>query len=328
MERNEFPLLKYAVFSLLFLISSNVCSQFDAQLSQHMLVPGSYNPGAIGEGDELTVTISGRQQWVSIDNAPSTIFLQAAMPKMIAGHPNGFGIMLIKESIGLFDNQLLQLQYSWKKELFGGILSIGLQGGLLQQNFDADGIYIPTSDYHSSTDASIPTGTLSGLIPDFSTGIWYRRSILYAGISASHLLESRIKLKASDKTTDESNYSTYATRTYYLTGGYNIDLANPLYTLQPSLLLKTDLTALQADISARLIYKDRFWGILGWRPEDAIIVSAGIKLSQGLSIGYSYDISLGALSTASGGSHELYIGFTKKIETASVSKKQKSVRIL
>lgn len=293
-----------------------------------MMIPGYYNPGGICEGEEMTIALSTRQQWVSIENAPSTFILHASLPKIINNRPNGFGLVMMKESIGLFNNQILQLQYAWKRNIYGGTLSVGLQGGLLQQTFDASGIHIPTSDYHNSSDISLPTGNLEALIPDFSAGVWYRRSQLYAGISASHLLESKINLKAGKEASDSSGYTTYATRTYYLTSGYNIVMANPLYTLQPSFLLKTDIKAWQTDISVKLWYKERFWGLIGWRPEDAIIISAGIKLPQGLTIGYSYDVSIQALSSASGGSHELFLGFVKKIDTASTSKKQKSVRIL
>ena len=237
-------------------------------------------------------------------------------------------MLVIKESIGLFNTQLIQLQYAYKKKLFNGEMSLGLQGGILQQNFDADGIHIPTSDYHTGTDVSIPTGSLKATIPDFSLGIWYDHSIYYAGLSVSHLLESSINLKAGGDATEKKIYKTVASRTYYLTNGYNIALTNPLYTVQPSFLLKTDLTALQFDLSGKLLYKEQFWGGLGWRWQDAVIVMAGIKLAQGLSIGYSYDISTSAVAKFSSGSHEIYLGFVKKIGTTTVSKKQKSVRIL
>jgi len=328
MDRHVLKFKKYSIVLLMLFICINANAQFDAQISQYTMIPGYYNPGGICEGEEMTVAVSSRQQWVSIENAPSTFIIHATLPKIINNRLNGFGIVMMKESIGLFNNQILQLQYAWKKNLYGGTLSIGMQGGLLQQSFDASGIYIPTSDYHNSSDISIPTGTLEALIPDFSTGIWYRKSQFYAGISASHLLESKINLKAGNESADTSGYNTYATRTYYLTGGYNIVTPNPLYTLQPSFLFKTDIKAWQTDISVKLFYKERFWGSIGWRPDDAVVISAGIKLAQGLTIGYSYDVSIGALSSASGGSHELFIGFAKKIETASISKKQKSVRIL
>ncbi len=324
--KEKLLILTTAIFVISFAQKSE--AQFDAQLSQYMLLPGYFNPAGICEGSDLNVAVSSRQQWVKFDNAPSTFLLHASMPKVINNKKHGFGLLIMKESIGLFDNQLLQAQYSWKKEIWGSTLSLGFQGGLLQQNFDASGIHIPTSDYHNGSDISIPTGNLEALIPDFSAGIWIRKNNLHAGFSASHLLETRLKLKAGDDISDTTRYKTYASRTFYLTGGYNIVTTNPLYTLQPSFLLKSDLNVLQTDISLRLWYKEKFWGTLGWRPGDAMIVSAGMKLEQGLTIGYSYDISTRSLSTVSGGSHEIFVGYVKKIDTATTSKKQKSVRIL
>ncbi|MDD2612010.1 MAG: type IX secretion system membrane protein PorP/SprF [Bacteroidales bacterium] len=323
------PHILYLLLLVFLLQSVRMSAQYDAQLSQYMLAPGTFNPAAAGQGSDMNYSLVNRQQWVGIDHAPSTFVLHASMPFSFNNRKNGFGLIVFKESIGLFSTQLIQLQYAYKKKLKHAELSIGLQGGLLQENFDADEIYIPEKgEYHSSTDESIPTGSLKGSIPDFSLGVWYDHNIYYAGLSISHLMETSIKLKAGEDATDEGSYKIKASRTYYLTNGYNIILSNPLYTVQPSFLLKTDLTAWQFDLSGRVFYKEHYWGGLGWRYQDAIIVMAGIKLRQGLSIGYSYDISTSAVASFSGGSHEIFIGYIKKIGTATVSKKQKSVRIL
>ena len=328
MRFRHIPHISLILLFILLFQSKLVFAQYDAQMSQYMFIPGTFNPAAVGENSNLNVSLANRQQWVGIDNAPSTLFMHASIPFSIKNQRNGFGLVLLKESIGLFSIQLLELQYAYKKKLLDGVLSIGIQGGVLQENFDADGIYIPTDDYHTSTDASAPTGTLEGKIPDFSFGLWYNHKSYYAGLSVSHLLESSIKLKTGTDATDSKSYSTYASRTYYLTNGYNIALPNPLYKLEPSFLLKTDLTAWQLDLSAKVLYQDRFWGGIGWRYQDAIIVMAGIKLPQGLSIGYSYDISTSVVASFAGGSHEIFLGYTKNIGTVTVSKKQKSVRIL
>lgn len=327
MGKQFFVTLRAWWFILLLSISSPLLAQYDGQFSQYMLNPGTFNPAAIGEGEDLIVNLTNRQQWTKIDNAPSTFFLNASMPKVFGESRHGLGLVIMKESIGLFSTQLLQIQYAYKRHLWGGLLGFGIQGGMLQQDFDADKIYIPSSDYHIPTDASLPSGSLSGKIPDLSAGVWLSLPTMYTGFSTSHLLETGIHLKKNEDEPNENAYTMIASRTYYLTGGYNIQPANPLYTLQPSFLLKTDLTAWQTDVSARLTYKDKFWGMMGWRPQDAVIVSAGIKLPQGLSIGYAYDISL-TLWGASGGSHEIFLSYRKKIETVTVSKKQKSVRIL
>jgi len=313
---------------LLLLQSNRLLAQYDAQVSQYMLAPGTFNPAVAGQGSDLYITLLNRQQWVGIDNAPSSLFLNASMPFVLNNQKHGLGMLVLKESIGLFSTQLIQLQYAYKRTLADGELSLGLQGGILQENFDADKIHIPTSDYHTSTDMSIPKGTLEGTIPDFSLGLWYDHGTYYGGLSVSHLFESTIKLKSGSDATDSESYKTIASRTYYLTNGYNIALTNPLYTVQPSFLLKTDLTVWQMDISGKVLYRDKYWGGIGWRYQDAVNVMVGIRLPQGLSVGYSYGISTSAVAKYSSGSHEIFLGYVKKMGTESVSKKQKSVRIL
>ena len=317
-----------ALFILLLLTGISVSAQYDAQTSQYMLAPGTFNPAVAGESNDLLLTLQNRQQWVGIDGAPSTLLVNVSMPFVMGNRKHGFGLVIEKESIGLFSTQTLQLQYAWKKQLKSGVLSIGIQGGILQEGFDGSGIYIPTSDYHIKTDASIPTGTLDGIIPDLSAGVWFQNRLLYTGFSVSHLLETIVNLKTGPDDTSADPPQMIASRTYYLTNGYNIVLPNALYSVQPSFLVKTDLTAWQLDVSGKVLYKDKFWGGLGWRYQDAVIVMAGIKLQQGLSIGYSYDISTSAVARFSGGSHELFMSYTRKIGTATVSKRQKSVRIL
>lgn len=320
--------IPFVILLVTLLQSTSTFAQYDAQQSQYMLVPGTYNPAAAGQNSDLNIVLLNRQQWVGIENAPKSLFAHATMPFTINNKTFGLGIDFLKETIGLFSTQIVHLQYAYKKKIKEGTISLGIQGGILQEGFDADGILIPTSDYHSKTDQSIPEGSLSGFIPDFSLGTWYDHRLFYAGLSVSHLLETKVHLKSGSSSEDDNSFRFAASRTYYLTGGYNIAFTNPLYTIQPSVLLKTDLNAWQLDLTGKLTYKNRFWGGLSWRPKDAVAIMVGTRLPQGLSVGYSYDISTSVVAKFSSGSHELFVGYTRKIETAKVSKKQKSVRIL
>lgn len=299
-------------------------AQFDGQWTQYMLNPGLYNAGAVGLNSDLNVHLTFREQWTDVKNAPSTFGLHVGSPLRIGNQVSGIGLIMLNENIGLFRTQWLQLQYAYKKKILGGELSLGLQGGLLQENFDASRIYIPSSDYHTSADASIPSGTIDGMIPDFSLGVWFTRSQWYAGLSCSHLLGGNIHLKQKEGDAETEGTRFNVTRTLYLTGGYNIQLRNPLLSLQPSLLVMSDLVAVQTDLSAIVRYADKYWGGLDFRPGSALGILIGTTFDFGLSVGYSYDITMVPTS----GSHEVFIGYRKKIDTSRINKKQKSIRIL
>ena len=312
------------LFLLALLVSPAARAQFDGIWTQYMFQSGLYNPGGIALNSDLNVNLSLREQWTSFTNAPSTFALHVSAPVRTGKRVSGLGLMMMNESIGLFQTQLFQLQYAYKTSLWGGQLSAGLQGGILQENFDSDGIYIPTSDYHSQHDEAIPDGALDGMIPDFSLGLWYVHGPWYTGLSCSHLLGGTVKLNEEESTAETDAATLKVSRTIYFTGGYNIQLKNPLLCLQPSVRVQSDLVAVQADVAALLTYRRQFWGGLGWRPGSALAVMAGTTFDFGLSVGYSYDISL----TRVDGSHEVFIGYRKKLNTAKVNKYQKSIRIL
>lgn len=328
----KFRLYKSLLFNLILvflLCGFDVKAQYDTQWSQYMLSPGTFNPAVAGMSDDMVAVIQSRQQWIGIENGGNTLLAHASTPLSGNRVKQGLGVLVGKESIGLFSLQQLQVQYAYRKPVRWGTIHLGIQGGILQQGFDASRIYIPgNNDYHTPSETNMPTGTLEGLAPDLSLGIWLDSKQWYAGFSASHVLESSMRLKIKDSENSAKDPSFAPSRTYYLTHGYNIVLANPFYTLQPSLLLKTDLTAWQMDVSGRILYKETYWGGLGWRYQDAVVFMAGIKLKRGISIGYSYDVSTSAVARFSSGSHELFMSYTTKINTATISKKQKSVRIL
>lgn len=299
-------------------------AQFDGQLTQYMFNASAYNPGAIALNSDMNVNLHFREQWTAFKNAPSTFNLQVNAPLRMGNRVNGIGLLMINESIGLFKTQWFQAQYAHKFKLWQGTLSAGVQAGLLQQNFDASGIYIPSGDGFSQNDASIPEGQLEGMIPDLSLGLWYDRGPWFTGISCSHIIGGKLKLNPEESTEEEDVATMRVSQTIYFTGGYNISLKNPLFTLQPSFLLKSDFVAVQADLAAILKYNKQFWGGVDWRPGSDLAFLAGISFDFGLSVGYSFDLSMQQAS----GTHEIMIGYRKKIDTSKINKQQKSIRLL
>jgi hypothetical protein len=74
--------------------------------------------------------------------------------------------------------------------------------------------------------------------------------------------------------------------------------------------------------------KDKYWGGLSYRHQDAVVILAGIELLNGLKLGYSYDITLSKLIKYSSGSHEVMIGYSFNMNFEKRTKRYKSVRYL
>ena len=295
-------------------------AQYDAQLSQYWALPTYYNPGAAGSTDKLNIRAATRQQWVKMPGAPKTFIIMGDMPFKLFKQQHGVGAVISSEKIGLFSNTALGIQYSFKVKLLGGQLGLGLQFGLINQVFDGSEVYIPESDYHTQTDEGIPTTEVKGMAFDLGFGAYYTHKYFWAGFSAMHL--------TSPKITFDEKYETYVPSSFYFTAGGNIPFKNSLFILQPSLLLKTVVKRIQVEFGAIVKYNKFIWGGLSYRLNDALIFSLGGEW-KGVMLGYSYDYSLSDIVKVTSGSHEVFVGYSMKLDLGKKTKnKHKSIRIL
>lgn len=295
-------------------------AQYDAQLSQYFMAMGYYNPGYAGSSGDLNLFALHRQQWVGIHGAPKSFFVSGDMPLKLGKTEHGVGVVFFTEGIGLFHNTHVAGQYAYKKKLFGGTLSVGLQVGIANQSFDGTKVKIPESDYHQGTDEAVPKTLVEAMVLDMNAGVYYTHKKFYVGIAATHLTEPELQL--------EENVYTFIGRAYNLTGGYNIQLKNPLYELQPSVFLKTDMQSFQADITGRLVYNKMFNGGLSWRINESVVIMLGATFGN-IQVGYAYDLPTTPILKGSSGSHELMLRYRLKLNKTKTGKnKHKSVRIL
>lgn len=293
-------------------------AQWDAQISQYWVVKPYYNPAFAGATSNLEVTGLHRQQWIGITNAPKTTIISGNMPMKFLGRTHGVGVLVMTESIGLFKNTSFNGQYVYKKKFGKNMLNGGVQLGLFNINFDASKIHIPPGQ-EGEIEKPTSSGEKSSAF-DASIGLSWIAPNYYAGISIAHPLEPTFDI--------DDTHSSYIAKTYYLTGGYNIQLRNPLYELQPSFLVKSDGVLTQYDVTARMVYNKMFNGGLSWRKDDGFVFLLGITI-KGFDAGYAYDLSTSAISKASSGSHELFLRYSMPINLTKGKKNgHKSVRIL
>jgi type IX secretion system PorP/SprF family membrane protein len=152
-------------------------------------------------------------------------------------------------------------------------------------------------------------------------GVFYRSENLFLGISTTHLNQARIRY-------ENVNSPPYLVRHYYLTGGYNLQLANPLFEIMPSFVLSSDGKANQIYVNTTLRYNKRFWGGVSYRGNEAIVGLLAVELFNGVRIGYSYDFTISRIRRHSSGSHELTVGYCFDLSLDRTPQKYKSIRFL
>lgn len=316
--------MRKVFFAILFLLLciGSVFSQFDAQLSQYMFNTTAFNPATVGESGLIQVTGEHRIQWIGMPNGSQTTVFSINSPLKIGNSYNGIGLKFLNDKIGGFVNQAAHLQYAFKKSIGVGVLSVGADLGLVSLKFNGDSVRkITIGTYHvdAATDTEIPQASVSGTSFDMNVGVYYSSPKFYAGISYSHINRPLITwTDFSDINIDGS---------LYCTGGYNYILPDPKYIFKPSMLLKTNFSTLQLDVSARMEYDNKYWGGLTYRIGDAVVL-AGINVTGGLSIGFSYDIPTTHIIQVSYGTPEIMMVYSFEYLFNKSNSKYKSIRIL
>lgn len=278
--------------------------QQSAQYTLHMLSPYYWNPGAAAIDQDLSLTASVRQQWGGLPGAPMSQFglLQIPMPQFRAA----FGAKFENDQLGAQRNSNLMLSYSFQLEMGENILGLGASAGITQYGLDGSQLRTPGGSYQdiliNHNDAILSAGNLSGLAPTFDLGAYFHSEKWNFGLAVRNFTAATIKL---------SEFNLNTTRTVF----FNAQTSFPLGTsflLQPSIIVRTDLTQIQTDAALIIRYNDNIFGGASFRGYnsnsiDALGLIAGAKLNEKLSVAYAYDLILSPLREVSNGSHELRV---------------------
>lgn len=315
-------IFKSFAFAIIYTIGSitSLSAQTEGIMSQYMHSKTAFNPAAVGEQQLMQVIGVQRLQWIGIDNAPITTNFSFHSPFKLGNTLHGAGIHFVYDQYGMFSNQQVNLQYAYKFKMGEGELSIGTKFGFANIAFNGDSAKWVDSEYHDKNDPSVPKGAVSGMGFDLGLGIYYASQNWFAGIAAMHLVEPTIQL---DDNTDFS-----LKRTFTAMGGYNFKLNNPDYKLKPSALIISDFVSWQVQTSLILDYQDKVWGGLAYRLQDAVSFMLGMRILNGLSIGYTYDLPANRIIKATHGSHELFLSYDFSLALGKQEKKYKSIRYL
>ena len=302
------------MFSLSMLRAS---AQQEPSFSHYWAMEPSFNPAAAGKESKLNVAGAYAMTLTGFENAPRTMYVGADMPLMLMNALHGVGVQLMNDQIGLFNHQRLALQYAYKHRLLGGLLSVGVQVGMLSEKFRGSEL-----DLENMSDPAFSTTDVTGTALDVSAGLYYTHRQWYAGVSVLHATAPSIEL-GERSILDIS-------RMYYLTGGYNIRLTNPFFTIHPSVLAHTDGTTYRVNVTTRVKYthdQKMLYVGLAYSPTNSVTAMIG-GFFHGITLGYSYEVYTSTLKLGNG-SHELFVGYQTELDLHKKGRnRHQSVRIL
>lgn len=270
-------------------------AQQDAQYTQYMYNTINVNPAYAGSRSVMSVFGLHRTQWVGLDGAPVTNTLSLNSP--IKDTKLGIGISFVNDKIGPTIQNDISADISYTiqtSETYN--LSFGLKASASLFNLDKNklNIYDPNELVLMNLD--------NYLTPNVGAGIYFHSDKSYLGASIPHLFNS--------KRYSDNDIQVYTQKmNIYFIGGYVFDLSSDL-KFKPSFLTKVVQGApLQLDLSGNFLINEKF--VLGgaWRWSAAASLMAGFQVSDGMFIGYGYDLETTKLRNYNSGSHELFLRF-------------------
>ncbi len=295
---NKLTTLTKALILIVFvtLLSEDLFAQQDPQYTQYMYNTMSVNSAYAGQRDVLSLTGLYRTQWVGIEGAPKTITFGAHSP--LKNKRLGLGLNIVSDQLGPASETMIDVNFSYTipvDEIRGTELSFGLKGGfhLLDTDWSKGVFQYPDRLFNDNLNLFSPT---------VGAGVYLHSEQWYVGFSVPNFFNTEHYDGIQESIATERLH-------YFLIGGYVFDISDNT-KLKPAGLVKAVSGApIIADLSINALFHDKLTVGLGYRWDDSISGLAGFQISEGLFIGYAYDLTTTRLSNSNSGSHEIMLRF-------------------
>lgn len=283
------------LYFALMLIGLVSYAQQDAQYTQYMYNTINVNPAYAGSRGVLSVFGLHRTQWVGLDGAPTTNAFSLNSP--IDNSNLGVGLSFVNDKIGPTVENTISADLSYTirtSETYK--LSFGVKGTANLFNLDVTKLNPQNPGDPLLQDLD------NDFSPNVGAGAYLHSDKLYLGVSVPNFFET--------KRYDDNDVAVYKERmNLYFIGGYVFDLT-PSLKFKPAFLTKVvEGAPLQLDVSGNFLINEKFVLGAAWRWDAAVSAMAGFQITDGLFIGYGYDLETTKLANYNSGSHEVFLRF-------------------
>ncbi|CAM1367011.1 conserved exported hypothetical protein [Tenacibaculum sediminilitoris] len=273
-------------------------AQQDPQYTQYMFNTMSVNPAYAGSKGHTVITALGRTQWVGFKGAPDTQNLSFDTPLGFSGL--GLGLNLVNDKIG-----------PSHEVYFDGNLSYTIETGT--ENYLAFGLKLGgrllNIDWSKGTrvdDESLFANNINGkFLPSVGAGVYYHTPKWYVGLSVPNF----IRTEHYDGDLESIKTTAVERMHFFLIAGYVFDITESI-RFKPATLIKVVSGApLSLDISANVLFNNKFRAGLAWRWGDSMSALLGFQVSDSLLIGYAYDLTTSNYNVTNTGTHEIMLRY-------------------
>jgi type IX secretion system PorP/SprF family membrane protein len=287
--------MKTPLFSFVLVLTSMFnYAQQDAQFTQYMYNTININPAYAGSRGALSIFALHRTQWVGLDGAPVTNTFSMNTP--LNESNLGLGISIVNDKIGPTQENTISADISYSiptSESFK--LSFGMKATANLFSLDVNKLN-PVDNDPSLHDFN------NKFTPNIGAGIYLHSDKAYVGFSIPNFIET-------NRYNDNEVAIFKEKINYYLIGGYIFTISNDIQFKPAGLLKIVQGAPIQADISGNFMFMEKLTVGVAYRWNAAISGMVGFQISEGLHIGYGYDLETTHLDKYNSGSHEVFLRY-------------------
>jgi len=269
-----------------------VKAQQEPIFTHYLSNPVSINPAIAGTKRNLNLSLLSRLQWVGLEGAPNSYSLSGHMPwpqKKI-----GVGFNITSDNTWPVSNTHVSGAYAYRLRVTDDItLSLGIKGGFTYYYASLTDLHVQNPDDPEFSENE------KHFYPNIGAGAYLYSYKFFVGLSLPRFLRTSFDRKF-DKTLKSP---------LYVMGGYNFDISSD-WVFMPSMLMGAMIgVPMSCDLTAQMLYKNRFYFGTHYRIGDATGMFFDMKINDYLSFGYAFDFSLNKLSRVNTGTHELMLSY-------------------
>ncbi len=288
------------LFAITLIACQSAFSQQDPQFTEYMLNPIVINPAIAGTRGVTSISGLHRSQWIGLDGAPTTQTLNfdASPARKI-----GIGLSIVNDEIGNGTQQQTDVD-----AVFSYLLPVSEQG-TLALGVNAGGNWLNV-DFTQLVNYGVETNLPNidqKFSPTVGVGAYYYTEKYFVGLSAPSLLET----DHFDNSGQGTSYVARERMNFYLLSGAVFEMNRDL-KLRPAILAKAVSGApLQVDLTASLLFNEKFSFGLAYRVDAAVSALFGFQISEKLLAGLAYDAETTELGSTefNDGSFEVFLRY-------------------
>ena len=324
-NQSRHPMKTILNTTIFILLGFTSMAQQEYQFANTAFNPFLLNPAAGGLTDIAQFDAIVRTQWLGYDGAPRTFLVSGASqlnfgpsnsrnefnrrdealfksPKISVGNSKHVvGGKIWSDAIGPFSKTSMQLSYAYHMPL-SRTLNVGAGLGIGFSHFRMDPSKIVLYQADDPSYNQLLGNTSQQSIFDAQAGLVLYGKNVFLGLSTTQAFKNQVRLS---NVALESNFN----RHYFIVAKYRID-PNDVVAIEPMVVFKfAQNSPMSVDFGARVTMNQNIWFGLQYRTNNALVFQFGGNIIKNLFLNYSYEQSVGRISTSGNGSHEVGIGY-------------------